>query len=130
MLLTKDTVLASMHKTHFVYRGDENEMNKCDLLFTLRESSSTDKSVRTLNVFVGDIIKKDVPDFRVQGSWSRPSLIYAGKSSTIVAQRQRPIHSDIDYAFAVTLFLILADINHAAELTKKGFFVRSMDTTR
>ncbi|KAM7265744.1 hypothetical protein ACFE04_003427 [Oxalis oulophora] len=66
---------------------------------------------------------KKVPDFRVKGSWSQPSMIYEGTSSTILAQTHKDeefqsifsgkdkfvatLRSNIDYAFAVILFLIL-----------------------
>ncbi|KAM7263084.1 hypothetical protein ACFE04_000767 [Oxalis oulophora] len=116
----------SLHNIHYIYRGGSK--NKCDLLFILRENLSATNRVMALDVFLGNVINdKNVPDFRVKGSLSEPSIIYAGTSSTILAQTHieedkfvATVCSNIDYAFAIILFLILDDLNRSAELMDLG----------
>ncbi|KAM7265883.1 hypothetical protein ACFE04_003566 [Oxalis oulophora] len=128
----------SLHKIHYIYRGGSTD--KCDLLFIVRENPSSTKTIMILDVFLGSVINdKSVPDFRVRGSLSQPSMIYAGTSSTILAQTHKEeefqslfsgkdkfittVCSNIDYAFAVILFLILAELNRLAELGIRGEYI-------
>ncbi|KAM7264002.1 hypothetical protein ACFE04_001685 [Oxalis oulophora] len=115
----------SLHKIQYIYRGSSK--NECDLLFIIRENPNATNRVMTLDVFLGSVINdKKVPDFRVKGSLSQPSIIYAGTSNTILAQTHiyfmhtLTVCSNIDYAFAIILFLILDDLNRSAELRDQG----------
>lgn len=72
------------HHRWQVFRGESTESQ--DLIFSAKTSSVW--NVRTkLDVFLANNTKEDVCDFRVKGSWfERSCTIYAGESSTIVAQ--------------------------------------------
>ncbi|KDO37951.1 hypothetical protein CISIN_1g039929mg, partial [Citrus sinensis] len=111
-----------------VFRGESTEPQ--DLIFSAKMSSMW--NVRTkLDVFLANNTKEDVCDFRVKGSWfERSCTIYAGESSTIIAQMHKKhtvqsiligkdnfavtVYPNIDYAFIVALIVILDEINHAS----------------
>ncbi|KAG5582765.1 hypothetical protein H5410_053392 [Solanum commersonii] len=81
-----------------------------------------------LDVFLAHNTAEDVCDFRIEGSWlERSCVIYAGNSSTIIAQMHRKhtaqsillgkdnfgvtVYPNVDYAFVVALIVILEEIN-------------------
>ncbi|KDP22800.1 hypothetical protein JCGZ_00387 [Jatropha curcas] len=80
------------------------------------------------DVFLAANTREDVPDFKVKGSWfERSCTIYLGQSNTIIAQMHRKhtlstivfdadnfgvtVYPNIDYAFIVSLVVILDEIN-------------------
>ncbi|CAN1134238.1 Protein LURP-one-related 15 [Linum perenne] len=113
------------HRRWQAYRGDSKD-NK-DLLFTVRKSSMM--QLRTeLAVFLAGNTKEEVPDFRVKGSFHQSScVIYLGNTNKIIAQMYRghsmatmlfeadhfrvTIYPNVDYAFIVSLVVILDEIN-------------------
>lgn len=122
------------HHRWQVFRGESTEPQ--DLIFSAKTSSVW--NVRTkLDVFLANNTKEDVCDFRVKGSWfERSCTIYAGESSTIVAQMHKKhtvqsiligkdnftvtVYPNIDYAFIVALIVILDEINHARSSSSGG----------
>ncbi|XVF37452.1 hypothetical protein REPUB_Repub20aG0013100 [Reevesia pubescens] len=118
-------VLMSAHGRWKVFRGDST--NSSDLMFSAKRSSIFQLKTR-LDVFLANNKKEDVCDFKVKGSWfERSCVIYAGDSSTIVAQMHKKltvksiligkdkfmvtVYPKIDYAFIVALIVILDGIN-------------------
>ncbi|KAK8516034.1 hypothetical protein V6N13_093201 [Hibiscus sabdariffa] len=82
-----------------------------------------------IDVFLANNTKEEVCDFTVKQSWlGRSCVIYAGESSTIVAQMHNKdtvestligkdkfkvtVYPNIDYAFIVALFMILDAIEY------------------
>ncbi|CAK9146893.1 unnamed protein product [Ilex paraguariensis] len=115
----------SAHSRWQVFRG--NSKDPADLLFTAKTSSIFQLRTR-LNVYLAHNTTEEVCDFKVEGSWlERSCVIYAGDSSTIVAQMHQrysaesillgkdkfmvTVYPNIDYAFIVSLIVILDDIN-------------------
>lgn len=117
--------IMSMHSTWKVYRGDSKDSR--DLLFTVRKSSLFQFKTQ-LDVFLASNTSKDNRDFKIKGSWFEKSCtIYAGKSSNVIAQMHRKhsfssivlgkdkfavtVYPHVDYAFIVSLIVILEEIN-------------------
>ncbi|KAK6279602.1 hypothetical protein POUND7_019869 [Theobroma cacao] len=74
----------SSHDKWQAFRGDSTESS--DLIFTVKQSSMFQLKTK-LDVFLANNTKEDVCDFKIKGGWSeRSCVIYAGESSTIVAQ--------------------------------------------
>ncbi|KAK6266375.1 hypothetical protein QUC31_017212 [Theobroma cacao] len=74
----------SSHDKWQAFTGDSTESS--DLIFTVKQSSMFQLKTK-LDVFLANNTKEDVCDFKIKGSWSeRSCVIYAGESSTIVAQ--------------------------------------------
>ncbi|CAJ1948288.1 unnamed protein product [Sphenostylis stenocarpa] len=107
-----------------VFRGESTEMK--DLIFSVQRSSLFQLKTK-LDVFLANNTKEKVCDFKVKGSWfERSCVVYAGESLTIVAQMHKKhiqsialgkddfvvtVYPNIDYAFIVSLILILDEIN-------------------
>lgn len=67
-----------------VFRGDSKESR--DLIFSAKRSSGFQLKT-TLHVFLANNTTENARDFKIKGSWlQRSCVIYAGKSSTIIAQ--------------------------------------------
>jgi hypothetical protein len=76
--------LTSRHYRWKVFRGDST--NSGDLLFSVKRSSMF-RFKTTLHVFLASNTREEVCDFKVKGTFSeRSCVIYAGDSSTVVAQ--------------------------------------------
>ncbi|KAJ0088389.1 hypothetical protein Patl1_31486 [Pistacia atlantica] len=118
----------SAHDRWQVFRGESTEPG--DLIFTVKRSSMFQLKTK-LDVFLANNTKENVCDFKVKGSWlERSCVIYAGDSSTIVAQMHKKhtaqsiligkdhfmvtVNPNIDYAFIISLIVILDAINSAA----------------
>nr|QEE59969.1 UPF0706 protein isoform 1 [Betula platyphylla] len=114
-----------MHSTWKVFRGDSTDSG--DLLFSVKRSSLFQFKT-TLDVFLATNTREDVCDFKAKGNFSQRScVIYAGNSSTVVAQMHKKqslqsvflgkdkfmvtVNPNIDYAFIVALIVILYQIN-------------------
>ncbi|CAN0926776.1 Protein LURP-one-related 15 [Linum grandiflorum] len=122
VLVSMSQKLMSAHRRWQAFRGDSNE-----LLFTVRKSSVM--QLRTeLGVFLAGNTKEEVPDFRVKGSFHQSScVVYLGNTNKIIAQMYRghsmatmlfeadnfrvTIYPNVDYAFIVSLVVILDEIN-------------------
>ncbi|KAB1224565.1 Protein LURP-one-related 15 [Morella rubra] len=125
-IVTLRQKMMSAHDRWQVFRGESVEPN--DLIFSVKRSSMIQLKAK-LHVFLANNTKEDVCDFRVEGSWlERSCTIYAGESSTLVAQMHTKhtvqsiligkdnftvtVYPNIDYAFIVSLIVILEAINH------------------
>jgi hypothetical protein len=76
--------LTSSHGRWKVFRGDSTTSG--DLLFSAKRSSMFQFKT-TLHVFLANNTREDVCDFKVKATFAeRSCVIYAGDSSTIVAQ--------------------------------------------
>lgn len=121
--------MMSMHERWQVFRGESTKPR--DLLFSAKRSSLFQWKTK-LDVFLANNTEEEVCDFKVKGSWSeRSCVIYAGESSTIVAQMHKKytvqsalfgkdnfmvtVYPNIDYAFVVALIVILDDINTVSQ---------------
>ncbi|XVE80803.1 hypothetical protein DITRI_Ditri15bG0009600 [Diplodiscus trichospermus] len=130
-IVTLKRKLMSAHDRWQAFRGDSTESS--DLIFSAKRSSMFQLKTK-LDVFLANNTKEEVCDFKVKGSWlERSCVIYAGESSTIVAQMHKKhtvesiligkdkfmvtIYPNIDYAFIVALIVILDGINTDAEST-------------
>ncbi|XWS09473.1 hypothetical protein CRYUN_Cryun40dG0087600 [Craigia yunnanensis] len=124
-IVTLKQKLMSAHDRWQVFRGDSTDSS--DLIFSAKRSSMFQLKTK-LDVFLANNIKEDVCDFKVKGSWlERSCVVYAGESSTIVAQMHKKhtvesilirkdrfnvtVYPNIDYAFVVALIVILDGIN-------------------
>ncbi|XP_062094851.1 protein LURP-one-related 10-like isoform X4 [Humulus lupulus] len=125
-IITLREKLLSAHERWQVFRGDSTDSR--DLLFSAKRSSLIQMKAK-LDVFLANNTKEEVCDFKVKGSWfERSCVVYAGESSTIVAQMHKKhtaqsilfgkhnfmvtVYPNIDYAFIVSLIVILDEINH------------------
>lgn len=76
--------ILTAHRRWKVFRGDSSDDK--DLLFSVKKSSMLQLKTK-LDVFLASNTREDVCDFKIEGSWfERSCVIYAGESSTIVAQ--------------------------------------------
>lgn len=76
--------ILSLHEKWHVFRGESTDFK--DLLFIVGRSTVIQLKT-TLNVYLASNTKEDACDFKVKGSWlERACVVYAGESSTIVAQ--------------------------------------------
>ncbi|XP_044487581.1 protein LURP-one-related 10-like [Mangifera indica] len=124
-LVTIRRKILSLHEKWHVFRGESTDFK--DLLFTVGRSTVIQLKT-TLNVYLASNAKEDVCDFKVKGSWlERACVVYAGESSTIVAQMHKKlsmgsvlvgkdkfmvtVYPNIDYAFIVALIVVLDAIN-------------------
>ncbi|KAJ7950075.1 LURP-one-like protein [Quillaja saponaria] len=115
----------SAHSRWQVFRGDSTDSK--DLIFSAKTSSILYLKTK-LDVFLANNTTEEVCDFRVKGSWlERSCEVYAGESSTIVAQMHKKhtaqsillgkdnftvtIYPNVDYAFIVSIIVILDEIN-------------------
>ncbi|XVF29658.1 hypothetical protein REPUB_Repub15cG0141100 [Reevesia pubescens] len=117
-IVTLKRKFMSAHDRWQVFRGDSTDSS--DLIFSAKRSSIFQLKTK-FDVFLANNTKEDVCDFKVKGSYSeRSCVIYAGESSTIVAQMQKKhnvksvlkdkftltVHPNMDYAFIVALIVI------------------------
>lgn len=117
--------ILTAHRRWKVFRGDSSDDK--DLLFSVKKSSMLQLKTK-LDVFLASNTREDVCDFKIEGSWfERSCVIYAGNSSSIVAQMHRKhsvqsivlgkdtfgvtVYPNVDYAFIVALVVILEEIN-------------------
>ncbi|KAM3287965.1 protein LURP-one-related 10 [Capsicum chacoense] len=124
-IVTFQQKILSAHRRWQVYRGESTDSK--DFLFSVKKSSLLQFKTK-LDVFLAHNTKEDVCDFRIEGSWfERSCVIYAGNTSTIVAQMHRKhtaqsillgkdnfgvtVYPNVDYAFIVALVVILEEIN-------------------
>ncbi|XP_059668107.1 protein LURP-one-related 15-like [Cornus florida] len=124
-LVSLQQKILSAHRRWQVYRGDSSDSK--DLLFSVKKSSLIQLKTQ-LDVFLATNTKEDVCDFKIKGSWlDRSCVIYAGESSTIVAQMHKKhsvqsvvlgkdtfavtVYPNVDYAFIIALVVILEEIN-------------------
>ncbi|XP_017222325.2 protein LURP-one-related 10 [Daucus carota subsp. sativus] len=115
----------SLHRRWEVYRGDSTDSK--DILFTVKKSHILQLKTE-LEVFLPSNTSERHYDFKLKGSWfEKACTIYAGNHSNVIAQ-MRKVHSitnvvfgkdkflvtvypHVDYAFIVTLIVILEEIN-------------------
>ncbi|KAM1442313.1 hypothetical protein FF1_010045 [Malus domestica] len=124
-IVTLRKKLMSAHERWQVFRGDSKDSR--NLIFSAKRSSLLQFNTK-LDVFLAQNTAENAPDFRVKGSWfERSCTIYAGNSSTIIAQMHKKrtvasmligkdnfmvtVYPGIDYAFIVALIVILDEIN-------------------
>ncbi|KAG2294887.1 hypothetical protein Bca52824_041556 [Brassica carinata] len=105
-------------------RKESDQNDRC----TLKRSSMIQLMKPKLDVFLAQNKEMKVCDFHVKGSWiDRSCVVYAGKSDAIVAQMHKKhtaqsiligksnfsvtVYPNVDYAFIVSLIVILDDIN-------------------
>ncbi|KAK2999897.1 hypothetical protein RJ639_023004 [Escallonia herrerae] len=109
------------HRRWEVFRGDSKD--PADLLFSARISSRF-QFTTNLNVYLANNTTEDFCDFMVEGGWAgRKCTVYAGDSSTIIAQMHKKrsaesvllgkdkflvtVNPNVDYAFVVSLVVLL-----------------------
>ncbi|CAN1276844.1 Protein LURP-one-related 15 [Linum perenne] len=90
VLVSMSQKLMTAHRRWKAYRGDSKDDK--DLLFTVKKSSMLQLKTE-LAVFLAGNTKEEVPDFRVKGSF------------------KVTIYPNVDYAFIVSLVVILDEIN-------------------
>ncbi|GAA0163135.1 hypothetical protein LIER_19081 [Lithospermum erythrorhizon] len=117
--------MLTAHRRWQAFRGDSSSSK--DLLFSVKKSSLLQLKTK-LDVHLASNTKQDSCDFRIEGSWfERSCTIYAGASSTIVAQMHKKhsiqsilldketfavtCYPHVDNAFIVALIVILEEIN-------------------
>ncbi|XVF65894.1 hypothetical protein PTKIN_Ptkin09bG0287500 [Pterospermum kingtungense] len=89
-IVTLKKKLMTAHDRWQVFRGESTEPS--DLLFSAKRSSMFQLKTK-LDVFLANNTSEEVCDFKVKGSWlERSCVVYAGESSTIVAQVGRCRH--------------------------------------
>ncbi|XVF29657.1 hypothetical protein REPUB_Repub15cG0141000 [Reevesia pubescens] len=122
-IVTLKRKFMSVHDRWQVFRGDSTDSS--DLIFSVKLSSIFQLKTK-FDVFLANNIKEDVCDFNVKGrDFGISCVIYAGESSTIVAQMEKQkkhtvksvlfekdkfiltVHPNMDYAFIVALIVIL-----------------------
>nr|XP_027069133.1 protein LURP-one-related 10-like [Coffea arabica] len=124
-LLTFQQKILTAHRRWKVF--EEMLLMIKSLLFSVKKSSLIQFKTK-LDVFLASNTKEDVCDFKIEGSWfERSCTVYAGDSSTIVAQMHKKhsvqsvllgkdtfavtVYPNVDYAFIVALVVILEEIN-------------------
>ncbi|KAL4311412.1 hypothetical protein GQ457_01G024250 [Hibiscus cannabinus] len=124
-IVTLKQKMMSAHDRWQVFKGESTDAS--DLLFSAKRSSMFQLKTK-LDVFLANNTREEVCDFKVKGSWlERSCVVYAGESSTIVAQMHKKhtvesiligkdkfmvtVYPNIDYAFIVALIVILDGIN-------------------
>ncbi|PHT50846.1 Protein LURP-one-related 15 [Capsicum baccatum] len=134
-LITLKQKILSNHSRWNVYRG-ENTDDK-EVLFTVKTASIFQWKTKLAVFLANNNSKEKNCDYLIKGSWSeRSCVIYAGDSSTIVAQMHKKItakslligkdnfmvtvYPNVDQAFIVSLIVILDAINAAATAAASG----------
>ncbi|KAK6943222.1 LURP-one-related [Dillenia turbinata] len=124
-LVTLIRKMWSAHSRWQVFRGESTEPT--DLIFSVKRSSIFQLKTK-LDVFLARNTAEQVPDFTVKGSYfERSCVVFAGESENIVAQMHKKrsvqsilfgkdrfnvtVYPNIDYAFIVSLIVILDEIN-------------------
>ncbi|XP_059428301.1 protein LURP-one-related 10-like [Corylus avellana] len=127
-ILTLRPKLSSIfHRKWKVFKGDSTD--SANLLFSAK-LSSTFQFKTTVDVFLANNTREDVCDFKVKQSfWQRSCVVYAGNSSTAVAQMHKKqslfgkekfmvtVNPNIDYAFIAAVIVILCEINFSNRST-------------
>ncbi|KAK1284346.1 Protein LURP-one-related 15 [Acorus calamus] len=125
-IVTMRRKIMTVHDRWEAYRGEST--NSSDLLFTAKKSSFIQLLKTQLDVFLASNTSENVCDFKVKGSFfERSCTICVGESNTIIAQMKRKytvsnvllgrdtfgvtVYPNFDYAFVVTLVVILDEIN-------------------
>ncbi|KAH7672547.1 LURP-one-related protein [Dioscorea alata] len=128
-IISMQQKMISMHRRWQVFRGDSSDEK--DLLFSAKKSSMIQFKTQ-LDVFLASNTTEHTCDFKIKGSYfERACTIYLGESSAIVAQMSRKytvtnivlgkdtfgvtVYPNIDYAFIVSLVIILDEINKDRE---------------
>ncbi|KAK2966103.1 hypothetical protein RJ640_025599, partial [Escallonia rubra] len=110
------------HHRWRVFTGDSKDL--ANLLFSAKISSIFQLKTKILNVYLANNTREHFCDFKVVGSWSGGKwTIYAGESSTIIAQMHKKcsaksfflgkdkfmvtVNPNVDYAFVVSLVVLL-----------------------
>ncbi|KAJ8650831.1 hypothetical protein MRB53_003854 [Persea americana] len=124
-LVTMRQKVMTAHHRWEAFRGDSTDAK--DLLFSVKKSSFF--QIKTeLDVFFSTNTSEDVCDLKIKGSYfERACTIFQGNSDVIVAQMYRQytgknillgkdafgvtIYPNVDYAFIVSLVVILDEIN-------------------
>ncbi|KAK2379421.1 LURP-one protein [Trifolium repens] len=108
------------HDRWQAFRGESTDLK--DLIFSVKRSPMFQTKIK-LDVFLASNTKEQISDFKVKGSWLEKScVVYAGESHQIVAQMHKKeafgkdnltvrVYPNIDYAFIVSVILILDEIN-------------------
>ncbi|XVF29662.1 hypothetical protein REPUB_Repub15cG0141400 [Reevesia pubescens] len=126
-IVTLKRKFMSVHDRWQVFRGDSTDSR--DLIFSVKLSSIFQLKTK-FDVFLANNTKEDVCDFNVKArDFEISCVIYAGESSTIVAQMEKQkkhtvksalfekdkfiltVHPNMDYAFIVALIVILDGMN-------------------
>ncbi|KAB1221826.1 Protein LURP-one-related 15 [Morella rubra] len=95
--------IMTAHSRWEVFRGDSIDSE--DLLFSARKSSMLQFKTK-LHVFLANNTAEDVCDFKLKESWSQDScVIYAGDSSTIVAEESQGSLKSLEAISAATNIL-------------------------
>ncbi|CAL5388899.1 unnamed protein product [Camellia sinensis] len=127
-IVTLQQKMMTMHNRWQVFRGESK--NPADLIFSVKRSSVFQLKPK-LSVYLANNTAEEFCDFKVEGSWfNRSCVIYAGESSTIVAQMHKKytagsillgkdrfmvtVYPHVDYAFIAALIVILDDIDKQA----------------
>lgn len=138
-MITLKQKIWSEHWRWNVFRG-ENTDDK-DFLFTVKTTSVFQWKTKLAVFLANNNSKEKNCDYLIKGSWSdRSCVIYAGDSSTIVAQMHKKItakslligkdnfmvtvYPNIDQAFIVSLIVILDAINAAGDAASIGATVQ------
>ncbi|XP_055812733.1 protein LURP-one-related 15-like [Solanum dulcamara] len=128
-LITLKQKILSEHSRWNAFRGENRDDDK-DFLFTIKMPSIFQWKTKLAVFLANNNSKEKDCDYLIKGSWSdRSCVIYAGDSSTVVAQMHKKIthkslligkdnfmvtvYSNIDQAFIVSLIVILDAINVA-----------------
>ncbi|KAF5205182.1 Ubiquitin carboxyl-terminal hydrolase [Thalictrum thalictroides] len=121
-LVTLRQKTLTAHRRWEVYRGESTE-----LLFSVKKSSII-QFTTNLEVYLASNPTKDQCDFKIKGSWGeRSCVVYHGNTKNILAQMHKKlniqsvlfgkdqfgvtVYPHIDYAFIVSLIVILYEIN-------------------
>ncbi|KAG6693252.1 hypothetical protein I3843_10G154700 [Carya illinoinensis] len=102
------------HHRWNVYRGESKKSS--DMIFTVRRSSRIQLKAK-LHVFLANNTKEDVCDFIVYAKDRTNIVVEMSKETTVGSvmigkdNYSVTIHPNVDYAFMVTLIVILDDMN-------------------
>ncbi|KAJ0088387.1 hypothetical protein Patl1_31484 [Pistacia atlantica] len=126
-IVTIQRKVKSAHDRWQVFRGDSKETS--DLIFSVKRSSLFQLKLK-LDVILANNTKEDFCDFKLIGGWlERSFAVYAGESSTAVAQMNKThtghaffrketknvvVNPNIDYAFIIALIVTLDAIQSSA----------------
>ncbi|GMY25637.1 protein LURP-one-related 15-like [Fagus crenata] len=112
-----------------VFRGESEDPS--DLIFSVRQSSAFHWTKTKYYVYLANNNNEDVCDYKIEqsGSCKRSCIIYAGVSSTVVAQMHEKrtvksvltgkdnfmvtVYPNIDHAFIIALIVILDAIDES-----------------
>ena len=85
--------MLTAHNRWEVLNTDSSSSN--NIVFSAKKSHAIQLKTK-LQVFLANNVHEHICDFRVEGSWTESScVIYAGESSTIIAQVRLPKYPSI-----------------------------------